>query len=246
MGDPEHQRLIAGLVLCGLLSLPALRLLGRTGEERWIGIFFLASGIGFGARVAAVSSTGISPWLNGLGHAGLSLACVALYRFTRRVFRPTSTAARWAEGCGILASLATFVAVVVGDGLLAERSPSVIAANFVRLCSYAWSFAEALRYWTLMRRRVGLGLADPLVANRFGLWSIWMAGLTSMLGIVLVLRLVGFVAGVTPAEVDEAMPQVLQILRGVLATTALVSGVAVWLTFFPPRFYARRLARSTT
>jgi hypothetical protein len=37
---------------------------------------------------------------------------------------------------------------------------------------------------------------------------------------------------------------VLPLLRLLLASVALVAGTAVWLTFFPPRFYARRLQRS--
>ena len=243
--DSDTQALVSGLVLCGLLSLPALRLLRRSGEERLVGLFFLASGIGFGARVAAVGDTGTSPVLNGLGHLGLSLACIALYRFTRSVFRPGARAGRIAEQTGIVASVVTLVAVLATGGVTNEQSLSVLAANAVRMSSYAWSFGEALRYWSMMQKRVGLGLADPIVSNRFGLWSIWMGGLTLMLGIVLVLRLLGLIFGLQPSMMSILLPQVLPLLRLLLASVALVTGTAVWLTFFPPRFYARRLQRST-
>jgi ethanolamine transporter EutH len=96
----------------------------------------------------------------------------------------------------------------------------------------------------MMQKRVGLGLADPIVSNRFGLWSIWMGGLTLMLGIVLVLRLLGLFFGLEPSMMSIILPQVLPLLRLLLASVALVAGTAVWLTFFPPRFYARRLQRS--
>ena len=238
MFDPDLQRLIPGIVLGALLCTPALRLLRRSSEERLVGLFFLASGIGFGARVAAVRpDESVDMVLNGVGHVALSLACIALYRFTRVVFRTESQAGRTAEAIGIAASLATLVAVFVGDGLVDERSVSVLAANLVRLTSYAWSFGEALRYWRMMRKRVTLGLADPTVSNRFGLWSIWTGGLASMLAVVLILRMLAMVLGPNPAH----MPFILPLLQPLLAAVALVSGAAVWLTFFPPRFYTRRL-----
>lgn len=208
-----------------------------------MGLFFVASGIGFGARVAAVGDADSSAALNGVGHVGLSLACIALYRFTRVVFRPTDQAARIGEQAGILASIVTLAAVFLTDGLTNEQSLSVLAANAARLSSYAWSLAEALRYWLMMRKRVAIGLADPIVANRFGLWSIWMGGLTLMLGVVLALRLLGLFVGLDSQMLPVILPKVLPVLRLTLASVALVSGTAVWLTFFPPEFYARRLQR---
>ncbi len=235
------QPLVLGLVLCLLLWAPALRLLRRTREERLVGLFFLASGVGFGGRLAAVQlDGGVNLWLNGIGHTGLSLACIALYRFTRRVFRPSGSRGRIAEAVGIAASVLTLGLVFATDGIAGERSLSVLAANAARLASYAWSFAEALRYWRMMRRRMAVGLGDPLVANRFGLWSVWMGGLTFMLVVVLLLRITGLALGAG----EDQLAVVLPLLRPLLAGVALVSGTAVWLTFFPPRFYLRWLKPS--
>ena len=38
--------------------------------------------------------------------------------------------------------------------------------------AFAWGGFEALRYFFLLRRRQALGLADPVVTNRFLLWAI--------------------------------------------------------------------------
>ena len=34
---------------------------------------------------------------------------------------------------------------------------------------------ESFRYWRMLRRRLRLGLADPVVTNRFLLWAVWAA-----------------------------------------------------------------------
>ena len=48
-----------------------------------------------------------------------------------------------------------------------------------RVAPYYWLAAESLSYWSAARRRVRIGLADPLVTNRFlllGLWAVaWAA-----------------------------------------------------------------------
>jgi hypothetical protein len=37
---------------------------------------------------------------------------------------------------------------------------------------YAWSLVESLRYRAMMRRRDALGIGDPSVTRRFGLWAV--------------------------------------------------------------------------
>ena len=49
-----------------------------------------------------------------------------------------------------------------------------------------WGAVESLRYYALMRRRLRLGLADPLVTNRFLLWGLGIgaAGVGSLISVV--------------------------------------------------------------
>jgi len=240
--DSEALRLSSALAVGALLCAPSLRLLTRSGEERLVGLFFLASGVGFAFRLVAQGLGEVHLVVNGVGHLGLSLGCIALYRFTRVVFRPDSRIARLAELVGISASAITLLVVLVTDGNEKEQSLTVMAANAVRFASYAWSFGEAIRYWRMMRRRAALGLSDSLVANRFALWSVWMGGLTAMLGGVLCLRVVAWALDADPSM----LPRVLPLIRLLLAALGLVSGTSIWLTFFPPARYVAWLRRAAS
>ena len=53
MLDSEALRLSSALAVGALLCAPSLRLLTRSGEERLVGLFFLASGVGFAFRLVA-------------------------------------------------------------------------------------------------------------------------------------------------------------------------------------------------
>jgi hypothetical protein len=74
-----------------------------------------------------------------------------------------------------------------------------------------------------MRRRLRIGIADPLVANRFLLWGIGagMAGSGSLIGM-----LVGLAYGQPMSE--------LPLLTLVLSLCGLVSAIALWLAFAAP------------
>ena len=80
-----------------------------------------------------------------------------------------------------------------------------------------------------MRRRAQIGLGDPLIADRMRLWGV---GTGSIAGIAL-LHLVAQLFGhyVLPAS-----------LVGVVSSLVLITAVAEWLAFFPPRAYRHRFA----
>ena len=50
----------------------------------------------------------------------------------------------------------------------------------LRTGALLWLAFESLRYWSLLRRRLRLGLADPLVTNRFLLLGIWALAVFDM------------------------------------------------------------------
>ncbi len=91
-----------------------------------------------------------------------------------------------------------------------------------------WGSAEALVYWRKMRRRLRLGLADPVVTNRFFLWGLGAgaAGLGTAIGMVAQL-----VTGLPPLQ----MPWITlsSSLHG------LTAAVALWLAFVPNQAYLR-------
>ena len=112
-------------------------------------------------------------------HAGLG----CIFGFTRRVFRPDVA---WLRGAAVVlalvlavVSLGTVAAYWEGrgtlDAMMKAGEPWAYATNGIGDVIFAWTALESFRYWNLLRRRVPLGLADPLVANRFFLWGVFGA-----------------------------------------------------------------------
>jgi hypothetical protein len=168
---------------------------------------------------------------------GLSLACsgiALLFAFTWRVFRAE---ALWAR----LVMLAVSFAMAVLDlGLIHAASqvsalsdilpltrPWAVGIVSMVVLSFAWGGFEALRYFRLLRRRQALGLADPVVTNRFLLWAIadWTA--VVLCGSVASFLLAGKAVLIDPLALCT------------VALTGTVMSVSWYLTFFPPAAYLR-------
>ena len=99
--------------------------------------------------------------------------------------------------------------------------------------SYGWCFLECSHYYRLLRRRLRIGLADPVVTDRFGLYAAatGMAVATNTIGQLYWWRGVEMLT-------DEV---------GALLLVVLGSGstVLMCLAFIPPRAYLERVrARS--
>jgi hypothetical protein len=160
---------------------------------------------------------------------GLGWSSVGL--FTWRVFRPGS---RWALAFTLLA-----FAVVFGAGLAGARRAYAVAdlaaltapnaGGLVlvlgAMALYAWSAVESLRYRALLVRRIPLGLADPLVADRFRLWAM-----------ISLLAIGSLVPGVASHFERAPDPTVVRLVVGVLG---LASSTALYFAFLPPAGYAR-------
>ena len=138
-----------------------------------------------------------------------------------------------------VAIAATFVWVVASVGALREAHPSVIAANVVRGLAFPWACFESLRYWLRMRRRLALGLADPVVTNRFALWSLWTGVLAALPIVVLAARAAAY--GAVGDERAEVLRAVLPIVRLTILMGVTTAFVCIWLSFFPPRAWVARL-----
>ena len=88
--------------------------------------------------------------------------------FTWRVFRPDDPGAR-AICLGLSAIL---VAAWATEGLVRGFHAGAIDGWLtvvlgLRGLGFAWAGIESARYWLQLRRRQRLGLADPLLVNRF-------------------------------------------------------------------------------
>lgn len=202
----------------------------------------LALGAGLAATVLALpaSIAGVALGLGGplverglfvVGALGSTSTVVAFFAFTQLVFHPGSRVAR------ILVALAAMVAAASGVGLVHAKladwgvtpnpatRPWLMALLGLVAVGLTWTGVEALRYWWRLRRRLALGLADPVVVNRFLLWGLGTLLSVAALAVIAVSKMSGLVV------VSHPIPR--------LATG--VSGTALaltwYLTFLPPDRY---------
>jgi len=169
--------------------------------------------------------------------ATMALGWAGVFLFTWRVFRPSTSWARALAGAGMAVELAAGLAGMLRaftlDDALALRvpSPSGLVLLLGALAVYAWTAIESFHYRALLRRRIPLGLADPLVADRFGLW-----GWTGVFG-------AGSIAPATWAIVTGGDPNS-SLSHLVVGVCGLVSSAVLYLAFLPPAAYARFVRES--
>jgi hypothetical protein len=164
--------------------------------------------------------------------AGSSLALLGLYVFTWRVFRPD---ARWAvllfaggSALGLWAG-----AAMAAVSFYAVGVPPVLTGGWIALSalSYAicfgWGAVESLLYHGRLRLRLRLGLADPLLVNRFLLWG-------SACSIAFAIDVALMALAIQHVDFNHApLPKLL------VSASGLVNAVAWYLGFTPPAWYVR-------
>lgn len=218
-----------------VVGVRLLMLAQRTRElpEAALGAAFVLLGaIGYPLSTAArrdlLPTDEANATLMAVGFAAQNLACLAVYWMTARTFR---AGVRWAQGLVVAAGLA-FVTSYVGhaleSGFVGDTTGSAYYLGLVtRSGAFAWACAESLRQYRLARRRLALGLADPLVVNRFLLFGLGTGGVFAAFAIFLVAQLLN-------APVAET--------GWVLAATGaagLFAAIPTWFAFLPPPFYRR-------
>jgi hypothetical protein len=168
---------------------------------------------------------------------GILIACFGMemsYVFPWYVFRRTS---KWARAV-VAGSSAGFVVVwilivTLGSGATdvqaaqAQVRPYAVALISLQLLGSAWSSAEAFRYWGMQKKRLRLGLANPVVVQRFLWWGVSNLA-TAILGATMI-------ACLLQGKMVLRDPFALFILN----VTGTVLSFTWGLSFFPPRFYVR-------
>ena len=147
--------------------------------EVLFGFTFLSTALGqafgeIGMRVLWSTPGPLATTMNALTFALLTLGTAALGLVVWRVFRPGKGwgAALCAAGCGLILMA---YAVRLWDGDFVDRNGQTrgyllhITARGILI---AWTATEAIHYWSLLRRRLALGLADPVATNQILLWGI--------------------------------------------------------------------------
>ncbi len=207
----------------------------REIPELLIGIGVLGIGpVGFGmavaARIVAESRPGLGTALVGIGALAVAIGAGAKFTFNWRVYHPNSRAVGAIPIIVGPLLLAAWIAEWATGGFvhLDPAHPATLIRTSLQIACLLWGSAEALCYWVMMRRRLRIGLGDPVVGNRFLLWAIGAgaAGLGSFIGVASQI-----VTGTSGAEISWAMLS--SSLHG------LIAAIALWLAFVPPGFYRR-------
>ena len=237
---PRFTALSLALVLAVTLVV-GLRLLGlarRTGKlpELLFGGAFTAGALGaaggqIGQRLLWTEPGVLSSVLNASSFGCVLVATCLLYTAIWRIFRPDRT---WAAALAIagsgMALLGFAIRALTGDfSTRAVESPGMAIFQGSRLVLFGWCALEALRHYAQLRRRVRVGLAEPVAALQILFWGV--AGCSMLLFTATTVAAI-FVLHVHPLEM----------LTGVLLITAsaLATSTSMWCAFFPPAALRRR------
>ena len=218
----------------GILVGVRLLLLARQTRqfpETAMGLAWLLFALCYPATMAVRPLLGHDPTLLVVGvalsAAGLATSNTLIYFFTRRVFRP---GASWALALSCLGALCGLT-VVTGTTLTAD--PKALNLTWQAAATTNWSIAfgwmgiEAVLQWRMQARRRVIGLGDPVVANRFGMW-----GFSCLVTSIGTLALVVAPAVALDLTLEENLAG-----QAFAAVVGLIWSVVHVLTLMPPKRY---------
>ena len=104
---------------------------------------------------------------------------------------------------------------------------SRIYAAILACFSLGSAGSESWRYYRLLRKRLRIGLAKPIVADSFRLWAVGILCAMLLSGISAICAQLGI-------SFTESIPGIL--LTGIMGS---ISAGCVWFAFIPPAGYVR-------
>jgi len=222
------------------VALRLLRLSVHTGgvPERIIGVSLLSFSLVCQPLLVAVSGAFGQPpmWGHRLLMSGAlvssAITVMGLYVFAWRVFRPGSNWALGVVAVGAGITLASSIGSWLQPPSWSGRpvDPTWLAlSSFNYTACFVWAGGESLVYYLRMRRRAAIGLADPELQNRFGVWGGAMVTGALLSVVTGFCSLAGLRIGVDP------LPSLC------VAASGLVNSLGWWLSFAPPAAYLNRL-----
>jgi len=228
IGAAVGVRLLRDCIAERTLGLPALTtgaiFIGGTG----LLLVQIGSGIGEGAvgRTTAVT-----------GEVSMRVGILLLTLFVWKTFRPTG----WGGTLGAIACCLALLASLIWDLQLQggwwpyDRTlPSAHASQLAIALPFAWSSSESWWIWRKQKRQLALGLGDPILCNRFALWTI-------ATGAFVGICLLAIAAGCAIDDRAAVLADAAQEGRGVLY---LVVTTSIWLGIFTPGWFRARLERA--
>jgi len=238
--------------MAAVIGIRLVALSRRTGgsAERLLGWGLqLTAGWGYGVMIASIlvrqalgqTEAPLGQAVTGFAWVLHNLGVTAMLAFVVGVFRP---GVAWARSLAFALAATMWIGwglYVATGGLATATAGGWYWLAFVAIGTYPlWMAAESFRYWARMRRRQALGLAEPILVDRFRVWGIASCSAALAVWTVNVPTWLGQPVGSPEAGGVTALAM---LLTAVFGTTTVG---AYWLTFFPPRFYARRFTAAQT
>jgi len=225
--------LLAG-VFYSVVGCRLLLLAARTREkpERVLGLTFLLMGVSFLLyQIPLVfQAEGLETPSYFSARVAYCVSSVTLALFTRVVFRPTEA---WAAA--LVLGIPVSLVIGVGFSALGGDWEGFSISNHwfwfewvANTLPFGWIGVEASIQYRSGRRRMRVGLLEPLVCNRFLLWMI-----------VGLLQLSAFLISLVQYAEYEATGAWSTWADATLGTLEIVTIGVIWLVFFPPAFYSR-------
>jgi hypothetical protein len=228
-----------------LVSLRLLWLARRTRckPELYLGLGILGTAVlGYGVLIAGtllrapgeLEASGFAQrGLQALGQLLHDAGVTMVILFVRNVFRPHERWAKALAGVMFVCLWGGQLGWELGNGYRSAGPGNAFwFLRYAVIWSYpVWTLVESYRYYALMRRRLAIGLADPLLANRFFLWGSGALGT----GLATWISSLPFLWVGRP-ELLLAWTPTVQI---VVASVGAVTVVLYLFTFLPPASYRR-------
>jgi len=233
------QILVNATVGTRLLWLASRRSGGLPAWSCGFGFLFLAV---FGGPAMALSGAGVGTAgeanlpLFSIGAISICFGIGSFLAFTLMTFRRQ---AKWAWALSLLSMpllAGTAIGMISGLASAAPDAPSAGAISLpgsllgvlVMVC-FAWLGTEGMIEWTKSKKRVALGLSDPVVSSRFFMWGVFGLSTASLVVVTVALSLI------SPGANYGAPGQVLNAVIG------LVGSISVMMAFFPSKARQARL-----
>lgn len=217
------------------------RLLFAAARSRRAPEAAIGASAAFGALAVILSLTATSvlardpdaSWIWALGRIAQAIGIGALAVGCWRIYRPGDA---WAAAVAAMACAGALTACALRTMLGSIPAPGqtglgALLSTGVSIFIYGWATGESIRYHVQLKRRLALGLADPVVVHQFLLWAV--SGSCALASTV-TSAFFAFVLG----RATSSVPSVFVAVQIALFCAA----VSLWFAFFPPGFYRRRLA----
>lgn len=199
----------------------------RGVAELAIGLNVLSASVGGVLLGLLISSPAVSESSFAFGlfvtmMVALVIHPLALSIGTWRIFAPRSRYPAFIVAASVVAMGAY---LWIGFDPQFDQTTRTLFYECTRLALFSWTAFECFRYRAMLWRRVRIGLVEPIMAHRIGLWGIASVGQIVSSALPLVRYQTGWISQSASIYVAAAF--------------GLLGALAIAFAFFPPAAYAR-------